>query len=111
MGSLFLIVFGVEIAYSVLWVNDEEWTESEPLEGHSVTYNSTGHIIPIVSHLKVEIEINTNIIFFLNCKQSEMNEFRDNSIEPTFENIANEANINRVFQRRALTFMAFINVG
>lgn len=51
LGSLFLIIFGVEIAYSVLWLNDEEWIETEPLEGHPVTYNSTGHIVPIVSCL------------------------------------------------------------
>lgn len=50
VGSLFLICFGVEIAYNVIWLSDEdEWTETEPLEGHPVTYNITGHIIPIVS--------------------------------------------------------------
>lgn len=40
-----------------------------------------------------------------------MNVYRDNIIEPTFETIENESSINRVFQRRALTFMGFINVG
>lgn len=50
IGSLFLIVFGIGIAYNVLWLNnDEEWTETEPLEGHPITYNKTGHIVPIVS--------------------------------------------------------------
>lgn len=51
VGSLFLIMFGVEIAYNVLWLADDgEWTETEPLEGHPITYNSTGHIVPIVSY-------------------------------------------------------------
>lgn len=51
MGCLFLIIFGFEIAYNVIWLNDEEWTETEPLVGNVVTYNLTGHIVPIVSHL------------------------------------------------------------
>lgn len=52
VGSLFLIIFGFEIAYSVLWLNeDDEWTETEPLEGHPITYNLTGHIVPIVGRL------------------------------------------------------------
>lgn len=50
VGSLFLILFGLEIAYNVLWLGDEEWTETEPLEGHPITYNLTGHIVPIVSY-------------------------------------------------------------
>lgn len=50
VGSLFLILFGLEIAYNVLWLGDDEWTETEPLEGHPITYNSTGHIVPIVSY-------------------------------------------------------------
>lgn len=50
LGSLFLIVFGVELAYTVLWIGeDEDWIESEPLEGHPITYNLTGHIVPVVS--------------------------------------------------------------
>lgn len=49
VGSLFLIMFGLEIAYNVLWLGDDEWSESEPLEGHPITYNLTGHIVPIVS--------------------------------------------------------------
>lgn len=46
IGSLFLILFGVEIAYDVLWIGEDD---SEPLEGHPVTYNLSGHIVPIVS--------------------------------------------------------------
>ncbi|XP_055317033.1 palmitoyltransferase ZDHHC16 [Sitodiplosis mosellana] len=88
IGSLFLIMFGVEIAYNVLWLaDDEEWSETEPLEGHPITYNLTGHIVPI----------------------SEMNEYRD--IETTNEAFEqSEANLYRIFMRRSLTFMAFINV-
>lgn len=49
IGSLFLIIFGIEIAYNIIWVNDDEgWIETEPLEGHPITYNLTGHIVPIV---------------------------------------------------------------
>lgn len=44
-GSLFLIVFGIEIAYYYVWLGFDD----EPLEGHPITYNSTGHIIPLVS--------------------------------------------------------------
>lgn len=51
MGSLFLIIFGFEIAYNVVWLTDEEWTETEPLIGNVVTYNLTGHIVPIVIHM------------------------------------------------------------
>lgn len=52
IGSLFLIIFGIEIAYNLLWLaDDEEWTETEPLKGHPITYNQTGHIVPIVSCL------------------------------------------------------------
>lgn len=51
LGSLFLICFGFEIAYNVLWLSDDAWTENEPLEGHPVTYNLSGHIVPIVSRI------------------------------------------------------------
>lgn len=44
IGSLFLIVFGVEIAYNYVWLD----LEDPPLEGHPVTFNSTGHMIPVV---------------------------------------------------------------
>lgn len=51
IGSLFLIIFGFEIAYNIVWLHDEEWTETEPLIGNVVTYNLTGHIVPIVRHI------------------------------------------------------------
>lgn len=40
-----------------------------------------------------------------------MNEYLDNSVEPTVTPEQNESNLRRIFERRALTFMAFINVG
>lgn len=50
IGSLFLVLFGLELAYHYVWIGqDEGWQETEPLEGHPVTYNLTGHIIPLVS--------------------------------------------------------------
>lgn len=43
-------------------------------------------------------------------QQSEMNEYRD--VEPTNDtNAQDEVNLHRIFMRRSLTFMAFINVG
>lgn len=48
-GSIFLILFGLPLAYDVLWTGqDESWTETEPLEGHAIKINETGHIIPIL---------------------------------------------------------------
>lgn len=41
-----------------------------------------------------------------------MNEYRDNGIEPTDKSVEqNESKFGPRFERRALTFMAFINVG
>lgn len=49
IGCLFLILFGLEIAYHMVWLGPEEgWTEVEPLQGHPVAYNLTGHIVPMV---------------------------------------------------------------
>lgn len=49
IGTLFIIVFGIGIAYNVWWLGDGEgWNETVPLEGHPVRFNLTGHIIPVV---------------------------------------------------------------
>lgn len=40
-----------------------------------------------------------------------MNEYREHVVDPTDIATESESNMDRVFQRRALTFMAFINVG
>lgn len=50
LGSLFLITFGIEIGYKALWLGEGDgWEETEPLQGHPVRYNLTGHIVPVVS--------------------------------------------------------------
>lgn len=49
IGCLFIIIFGIEIGYNYLWLGEGSgWEETEPLHGHPVKYNITGHIIPIV---------------------------------------------------------------
>lgn len=54
IGSFFLVLFGMEIAYNFVWLSEGEgWTEIEPLEGHPVMYNLTGHIIPAVYFFKL----------------------------------------------------------
>lgn len=48
VGSLFIILFGLGIAYELLWLDDEE---PEELIGHPINntlYNLTGHIVPVV---------------------------------------------------------------
>lgn len=50
IGCIFLVIFGVEIAYFYIWLGaGDSWTETEPLEGHPVMYNDTGHMVPAVS--------------------------------------------------------------
>lgn len=51
IGTLFIIVFGIGIGYNVLWIGEDEgWAETEPLSGHPVRFNLSGHIIPIVNN-------------------------------------------------------------
>lgn len=49
LGTLFLILFGVYIA-AMAWFkgSGDAWQETEPLVGHSIRFNSSGHIISIV---------------------------------------------------------------
>uniref|UniRef100_A0A1A9X411 Palmitoyltransferase n=1 Tax=Glossina brevipalpis TaxID=37001 RepID=A0A1A9X411_9MUSC len=96
IGSLFLIVFGLEIGYKYLWLeHTDNWTEVEPLEGHPVKINLSGHIIP-VTHL---------------------NEYDEDVLLPAQHDLPTPANAvyaNSPYilaRRRALWFMAFINVG
>lgn len=52
IGSLFIIIFGIEIGYNALWLGDGEgWHETEPLKGHPIKFNLSGHIIPMVKKL------------------------------------------------------------
>lgn len=62
-GSLFLILFGLPLAYDVLWIGqDESWAETEPLVGHSIKINLTGHIIPILQVRKFnQQKLRTNL--------------------------------------------------
>lgn len=49
LGTLFLIIFGIEIGINALFLGDGEgWLETEPLEGHPIRFNLSGHIIPVV---------------------------------------------------------------
>lgn len=58
IGSIFLIIFGLELAYNILWIGEGDgWIESEPLVGHPITYNLTGHIVAIVSTKKMSLFI------------------------------------------------------
>lgn len=47
VGSLFIIILGLGVAYELLWLEDDD--ETERPEGHPITYNSTGHIVAVVS--------------------------------------------------------------
>ncbi|KAL5284990.1 ZDHHC16 family protein [Megaselia abdita] len=47
LGCIFLVFCGIEIAYFYVWLGvGDSWTETEPLVGHPVTYNDTGHMVP-----------------------------------------------------------------
>lgn len=46
VGSLFIILFGLGIAYELLWLDIEE---PEELQGHPIMYNLTVHFVPVVS--------------------------------------------------------------
>lgn len=90
IGCLFLILFGLEIGYKYLWLaHDENWTETEPLEGQPVKLNISGHIIP-VTHL---------------------NEYDEDVLLPAQHNLPTPADVvdsNAISKRRALVFMAFM---
>lgn len=50
LGSLFLIIFGIEIGYKYLWLEvNDNWAETEPLIGQPIKFNLSGHIIPVVN--------------------------------------------------------------
>jgi len=67
IGTLFIILFGAEIGYNALWLGDGEgWLETEPLEGHPIRFNLSGHIIPVVKLVLINININIDKHFFSN---------------------------------------------
>lgn len=90
IGCIFLIIFGLEIGYNYLWLNEGEgWQETEPLQGHSVKYNLTGHIIPITP----------------------IHEYDDHDVLPAKHVLPVPENIHGyTMKRRAVIFMAFTNV-
>ncbi|EAA09699.3 palmitoyltransferase ZDHHC16 [Anopheles arabiensis] len=47
IGTLFIISFGFELGYGVLFLDEAGWKEMEPLQGHPVRFNLSGHIIPV----------------------------------------------------------------
>ncbi|KAJ6640315.1 Palmitoyltransferase ZDHHC16 [Pseudolycoriella hygida] len=91
IGTLFIILFGAEIGYNALWMGDGEgWLETEPLEGHPIRFNLSGHIIPV----------------------TEMNEYGDEGIIQAIHDdlpIPHELT-NNAAKHRAIIFMAFICV-
>ena len=53
LGCFFLAAFGFRIFIEGVFLEQEHWTEVEPLVGQPVKFNLSGHIIPVVSHLKL----------------------------------------------------------
>ncbi|XP_055381447.1 palmitoyltransferase ZDHHC16 [Condylostylus longicornis] len=90
IGCLFIIIFGIQIGYEYLWLsNEESWEETEPLIGHPVKFNLTGHVIPITDVLNYE----------------------DLGIEPKKHDLPIPVEGTRTSsEKRAITFMAFVCV-
>lgn len=59
VGCFFLAAFGLDIFFKIYWLEQENWTESEPLEGQPVKFNLSGHIIPVV---RVQVYLNVAFI-------------------------------------------------
>lgn len=49
IGVIFIVIFGLEIGYDVLWLENVGWEEQqhEKLQGSLVRYNLTGHLVPV----------------------------------------------------------------
>ncbi|GAB0087366.1 Palmitoyltransferase [Sergentomyia squamirostris] len=90
VGSLFIIIFGIGIGYNSLILGDGEgWFETEPLEGHPVRFNISGHALPI----------------------TEMNEYGEDGLQPVQHNLPVPHELaNDAAKHRAIIFMAIINV-
>lgn len=68
VGVLFIIVFGFELGYNVLIVGDGiGWNEVEPLHGHPVRFNLSGHIIPVVCTKLLEFWV---VVFYSKVEAS-----------------------------------------
>lgn len=58
IGVLFVMLFGIDIGYQVLWLGDGGgWQEVEALQGSPVKFNLSGHIIPVTEVEYSEIGI------------------------------------------------------
>lgn len=114
IGTLFIIIFGAEIGYNALWLGDGEgWLETEPLEGHPIRFNLSGHIIPVViCGNPIYRHISYQRRFSSKNFQTEMNEYGDNGIIQAIHDdlpIPHELTSNAA-KHRAIIFMAFICV-
>ncbi|XP_063928929.1 palmitoyltransferase ZDHHC16 isoform X2 [Zophobas morio] len=85
LGVLFVIICGVDIAYSAIMLTGDDPDEPE-LEGHPVKFNKTGALIPVTDVLYID----TPVV---------VDEFSEN-YEP-----------NNPWRRRAIIYMALINSG
>ncbi|CAO1431493.1 unnamed protein product [Diamesa serratosioi] len=86
LGVLFIMLFGIGIGYEVLWLGDGVgWQEDEKLQGSPVTFNLSGHVIPV----------------------TEMNEYSD-ELAPAKHDLPIPSEFNDPIKYRAIVFMAMI---
>uniref|UniRef100_A0AAG5D277 Palmitoyltransferase n=1 Tax=Anopheles atroparvus TaxID=41427 RepID=A0AAG5D277_ANOAO len=89
IGTLFIISFGFELGYGVLFLDEGGWKEVEPLQGHPVRFNLSGHIIPV----------------------TEMNDYENDGMAPAKHDLpVPHANHRADTIRGVILFMALINV-
>lgn len=60
-GVLFIMLGGIDLAYTHLWLSSDD-TEEPELEGHPVKFNKTGALIPVVSSI---LNFNVQVIIKL----------------------------------------------
>lgn len=86
LGVLFIMLFGIGIGYEVLWLGEGVgWQEDEKLQGSPVTFNLSGHVIPV----------------------TEMNEYSD-ELAPAKHDLPVPSEFNDPIKYRAIIFMAMI---
>uniref|UniRef100_A0A182RQF1 Palmitoyltransferase n=1 Tax=Anopheles funestus TaxID=62324 RepID=A0A182RQF1_ANOFN len=89
IGTLFIISFGFELGYGVLFLDEDGWKEMEPLQGHPVRFNLSGHIIPV----------------------TEMNDYEHDGMAPAEHDLPIPHPSHRMGTiHGAILFMALINV-
>lgn len=106
-GCLFLILFGIEIAYKFVWLDEaDNWTEEESLIGYPIKFNISGHIIPIVSPLASAF-LDSYLLFL----QTHGYEYDEEFLRPAKHGLPTPSHNNTSQGRKkALVFMAVINV-